>query len=580
MRTGLLLPALVLVYRGMATLADAVEATDSSACQSQIYCEGPILHAVQMADIFNDSKVFVDLPLKFPPDIVLSNFAALNWNSSTSPRTDLLQFVTGNFGPIGSDLLRWTPPDWEETPSFLKRLSRNDKYFSFAKSVHQLWLSLGREAVPMVKATPERYSLLYTPHPMIVPGGRFRESYYWDTFWIVKGLLVSDMVTTAQHLVDNLLHLCSVYGFVPNGNRIYYTTRSQPPLLSDMVHAVYNALRRQNGPGARAFLESALPVLEKEYLFWSTNRASTKFAPLCIYNAETTLPRPESYREDVALASELTSPTAKETLFTNIAAAAESGWDFSSRWLRDGKRLQTIDTTAIVPVDLNVYMLRFECNMARFYNATGNPSKAAEFIANAVARHDHMEKLLWNDQSKQWNDYFIVEGKLSGRVAASNFVPFWGFSDPLLATHTTVVSKQRLREAFEAFQLSGLVGVAGIRATMATETGQQWDSPNGWACIQHILVESFLENYPPGSLQFSVGRRIGRDWLETNMVAFQKHPYMYEKYDVDVMGMGGGGGEYIPQTGFGWTNGVALVFLNDPRILPDPEPESIESENY
>ena len=84
MRTGLLLPALVLVYRGMATLADAVEATDSSACQSQIYCEGPILHAVQMADIFNDSKVFVDLPLKFPHDIVLSNFATLNWNS---PRT-------------------------------------------------------------------------------------------------------------------------------------------------------------------------------------------------------------------------------------------------------------------------------------------------------------------------------------------------------------------------------------------------------------------------------------------------------------------------------------------------------------
>jgi neutral trehalase len=88
------------------------------------------------------------------------------------------------------------------------------------------------------------------------------------------------------------------------------------------------------------------------------------------------------------------------------------------------------------------------------------------------------------------------------------------------------------------------------------------------------------EKLPTWVPQFSVGRRVGRDWLETNMVAFQKHPYMYEKYDVDVMGMGGGGGEYIPQTGFGWTNGVALVFLNDPRILPDPEPESIESENY
>lgn len=83
-----------------------------------------------------------------------------------------------------------------------------------------------------------RYSIIRRSLPFIIPGGRFRESYYWDSYWIVLGLLACDMEVTAQGLVRNLLDDVSTYGFVPNGGRIYYLNRSQPPLLSDMVVAL------------------------------------------------------------------------------------------------------------------------------------------------------------------------------------------------------------------------------------------------------------------------------------------------------------------------------------------------------
>lgn len=56
----------------------------------------------------------------------------------------------------------------------------------WASAVHGLWALLVRENVADVAANPQRHSLLPRDHPVVVPGGRFRESYYWDTFWTVR----------------------------------------------------------------------------------------------------------------------------------------------------------------------------------------------------------------------------------------------------------------------------------------------------------------------------------------------------------------------------------------------------------
>merc|ERR1719469_1515396 len=101
---------------------------------------------------------------------------------------------------------------------------------------------------------------------MVVPGGRFRETYYWDSYWIVRGLLVSGMFSTARHLVENLLDDVRNFGFVPNGGRIYYLDRSQPPLLTEMVLAVLDA--SPDDAARAAWLSEVLPVLMMEYEFW------------------------------------------------------------------------------------------------------------------------------------------------------------------------------------------------------------------------------------------------------------------------------------------------------------------------
>ena len=62
----------------------------------------------------------------------------------------------------------------------------------------------------------------------------------------------------------------------------------------------------------------------------------------------------------------------KEQLFANIAAAAESGWDFSSRWMDTASSaFATIRTETIVPVDMNAILCAQERIIGEFYDLTG-----------------------------------------------------------------------------------------------------------------------------------------------------------------------------------------------------------------
>lgn len=151
--------------------------------QCAIYCEGPILTAIQQSGIFQDGKTFVDMPLKADPAEVLAAFKALNGTS----KAELQAFLDQYFLPAGSDLEDWHPNDWNPSPPFLDKLDAT--YKQFGKDLNDMWYVLGKKAAADVAKNPQRHSLLPIPYPFIVPGGRFREFYYWDSFWIVRGLL-------------------------------------------------------------------------------------------------------------------------------------------------------------------------------------------------------------------------------------------------------------------------------------------------------------------------------------------------------------------------------------------------------
>ncbi|XP_006642243.2 trehalase [Lepisosteus oculatus] len=520
-------------------------------CDSEIYCMGEILRQVQLARLFDDDKHFVDMKLKEPPERVLQSF----WNLTSRvpggnlPASQLRKFLEDFFEEPGTEFEPWTPADWHSKPRFLSKIA-DGRLRRWAKELHQLWKSLGRKVRPDVRVHPELYSLIYTPNPLIVPGGRFRELYYWDSYWVINGLLLSEMQDTARGMIENFLHLVDKYGFVPNGGRVYFERRSQPPFLTLMVESYYRASQD------KAFLRTALPILEKEYAFWMQNRSVVLEAAgsrhtLNRYSVEVGQPRPESYTDDLDLAQGLT-PEARDRLWMELKAGAESGWDFSSRWFINGSgALRDTHTSAILPADLNALLCRIERTLATFYRALGNSTAARKYDIALERRVKAVRALLWNEERGAWFDYNLLTNASHLAFFPSNMAPLWAqcYSEPSAGERALRYLQSSPASRFP----SGL-------PTSLTDSGQQWDLPNAWPPLQHMVIEGLtrLTSESAEQTAFDLAQR----WIRTNWEAYGKHKAMFEKYDVLGDGTPGGGGEYEVQLGFGWTNGVALQLLD------------------
>nr|XP_046245732.1 trehalase [Scatophagus argus] len=522
-------------------------------CDSEIYCTGPILHQVQTAKLFDDDKYFVDMKLKEAPDVVLSAFRNLShgFPNMTIPPGALREFLSTYFDKPGTEFEAWTPPDWHDKPKFVGGIA-DQELRNWAEIIHNLWKSLGRKIRAGVKDHPELYSYISTPYPVVVPGGRFRELYYWDSYWVINGLLLSEMTDTAYGMIQNFLYLVNRYGFVPNGGRIYYERRSQPPFLPLMVESYYQATKDKE------FLRAALPTLEHEYRFWMQNRSvkvdGTEHV-LNRYHVQVDLPRPESYTDDLELAEGL-SDVHKEQLWTDLKAGAESGWDFTSRWYIEGDghnsdTLSATRTSQILPADLNALLCLNEKTLASFHRLLGDGDSAALYDQAAARRLEAIESVLWDAERGAWFDYNLMTHSKRFEFYPSNLAPVWAqcFSRPEMGEAAVRYLKE-----------SGALQFPNGVPTSLRDSGQQWDYPNAWPPLQHMLIDglSKLPSEDAKKLAFDLAQR----WIKSNWVAYTKYEAMFEKYDVNGDGKPGGGGEYEVQLGFGWTNGVALQLLD------------------
>ncbi|KAG0555208.1 hypothetical protein KC19_12G152100 [Ceratodon purpureus] len=527
-------------------------------------------------DVEFDPKLYVDLPLKGSLQVTAAAFQALPRGTAGFVEPDTLkEFLKEYFYEAGSDLVPYTPSDHVANPEgFLPRV-QNAAARAWGLKVHSLWPSLTRLVSPEVERQPDRHTLLPLQHPFVVPGERFREVYYWDSYWVIRGLLASKMTETAAGMVDNFLGIVDTHGFIPNGSRTYYENRSQPPFLGRMVRAVFFAT------GDLSLANRALPLLLEEYKFWTRDPYQVvvrdvqgREHKLSRYSALWDKPRPECSTIDKSIAGGF-SKSKKKQIFRNIATAAESGWDFSSRWMGDGETLSSMKTASIIPVDLNAFLLQMECDIAFFARAVNNDKLFKHFTWAAEARRRAFDAILWNESMGQWLDYWLPlqkpadarknvyswDSSMSNRnIYASNFVPLWcSIFQP---------GDSRIDQVVEALSSSDLVQPGGI-ATSLKETGQQWDFPNAWAPLQHMIIEGLVMS---GSRKaIAMAQTISHSWLRSNYMSFQRTGHMVEKYDARYCGKVGGGGEYTIQTGFGWSNGVVLILLNDygwPEDLP------------
>ncbi|KAG9273318.1 trehalase [Astyanax mexicanus] len=524
-------------------------------CDSEIYCTGELLRQVQSAKLFNDNKAFVDMKLTAAPELVLEAFSNLTqkFPGQAVPTPELKVFVETYFAGDGKEFEPWTPPDWHEKPKFLSKVS-DPTLRGWAEELHGLWKSLGRKISTDIRDNPQLHSMIYVPNPVIVPGGRFKEFYYWDSYWVLNGLLLSEMTDTAKGMIQNFLYMVNRYGFVPNGGRVYYERRSQPPFLCLMVESYYEATKDAE------FIREAFPTLEKEYDFWMQNRSiaveinGTEHL-LNRYFVQAGEPRPEAYTHDAELAEGLPAE-AQEKLYADLKAGAESGWDFSTRWYIDSSGQNTgtfgdTSTSSILPVELNALLYRNELLLASFSRILGDEAKALEYERAAAARLKGVESVFWDAEKGAWFDYNLLRSARHPAFYPTNLSPLWArcHSQPGMGQ----LALQYLRGS------GGLDYPNGI-PTSLVNSGQQWDLPNAWPPLQHMVIEglSQLDSTDGKELAFDLAQR----WIRTNWLAYVKYKAMFEKYDVSGDGKPGGGGEYEVQLGFGWTNGVALQLLD------------------
>ena len=480
---------------------------------------GNLYKDVQTQKIFPDSKYFVDCI----PAIEVTALLSLYEKAKAAADFDLKKFVTEHFiFPI----------------DFVSIYRSGNK--PILQHLDELWAELTRKPQSVKGGT-----LIPLPHPYVVPGGRFREIYYWDSYFTMLGLQVSKKTDTLQQMVNNFSYLIDTFGFIPNGNRTYYLSRSQPPFFTLMVELLAEEL------GEKILLQY-LPQLEKEYDFWMEGATQlTADAPayrhvvrltdgsiLNRYCDTKNTARPEAFREDSNVAGRSSNP---ELAHMHLRAACESGWDFSSRWCRDEKEMGTIQAAHIIPVDLNCLLLRTEELIQHIYELNNDSAKVNLFEGKIKARKNALLHYCWNQEAGFYFDYHFVDDRMSDVYTLAAAFPL--FFKVASQEQAAAVAKQ-LQEKF--LQPGGLV-------TTLNHTGQQWDAPNGWAPLQWMAYKG-LQNYGHSDLAGVIKQR----WMATNEKFYLQSGKMMEKYNVMDTSTTAKGGEYANQDGFGWTNGVYL----------------------
>ena len=482
--------------------------------------------AVQMNEIFSDSKTFVDCVPRHDPEYILNEYRA----NCAREDFDLRQFVLDNF------TAEEAPPD-----CFVA-----NRELSLAEHIDSLWDVLTRRP----RKHPKRSSLLALPHDYVVPGGRFSELYYWDSYFTMLGLLDRKRSDLLRAMADNFAYLIDTYGHVPNGTRNYYLSRSQPPVFCLMVDLFETG-------GIHKALDY-LPQLRKEYAFWmdgaddlrpgEAHRRCVRMADgawLNRYWDDRDGPREESYFEDVTTARASTRPA--HDVYRDLRAAAESGWDFSSRWQTDPHSLATIRTTAIVPVDLNCLLFKLERQIARLCAQAGEMQAADDFIQRANDRQAAINKYFWRASEGAYMDYDWQLQQQRDNLTAATVVPlFVEMASPEQASAVADTIRQRL------------LAPGGISTTELGHTGQQWDRPNGWAPLQWLAIRGLL-NY----CHTDLAAEIREHWLTIVAELYRAEGKLVEKYVLRPTLEHAKGGEYPLQDGFGWTNGVTARLLRD-----------------
>lgn len=386
------------------------------------------------------------------------------------------------------------------------------------KYIEEYWPKLQRY-------NPEdKDSLIGLPKPYLVPAceqGRefdFNELYYWDSYFMVQGMLDAEHQELVLGILENLVSLYNRYKIIPNASRTYLMGRSQPPLLTSFIWDVYEAYDMDTD-----WLGAMLEVAESEYhtVWMGTAKPNWRQVHKGL-----------SRYYDINMLHDL--------------AEAESGWDMTPRYGR--KALNYL------PVDLNALLYKYEADFARYYRLIEDEAAADRWENAAAERATMMNSLMWSNTRGMYYDYNYDKKRRGNVSSLAAFFPMWaGMVDEKRAA--------QLVRSLRRFEERGGLSTTDAQTINQVKPGAlptQWAHPNGWAPLQFIVIEG-LQKYG----YHTDAHRIATKWLRTNLDWFNKNGVFLEKYNVVSPGKPPLKGLYPSQTGFGWTNAIFERFCQE-----------------
>ncbi|KAI9504555.1 Six-hairpin glycosidase-like protein, partial [Coemansia spiralis] len=459
-------------------------------CDHPIYCDGPILKAVQLSGIFDNDKTFVDMPTRKPVGDIVTAFNALPANASKSV---LSRFVDTNFYPAGSDVVEAELDDWNDNPPFLDGVT-DPVLRGYGMAIHNRWKTMARKRDTSFLCDGCESSLLPINNVFFAAGGdSSREYRYWNTYYIEIGLLNSGLYTTAKGVLQNLLDMIKLYDFVPTGGRIYYTDRTETPLLALMIKTYYDATKDL------AFVTEALPLLKIEHEFWESyrsvnitytrNSASSLFDK---HSSNSTLLRPESYSSDVAIVAAAARTTAPNLFSSSLTgsglyAATEAGTTPSIQFAdKDTDQLTVLGSVEInttIAVSLNSILYQAEMIIADLIELVDNKTspECTSYRSRAEDRRQLLLDLTYNSESGLFADYHLASGKQTDIWSITSLWPYWAFGESL--------PEGGAQKAVDNFDFLHQRFPGGMPNTLYN-TSLSWDYPNVQPPLQHMAVRS------------------------------------------------------------------------------------------
>lgn len=388
-----------------------------------------------------------------------------------------------------------------------------------------------REYIDRFWVNLERYqphdeeSLIGLPNPYLVPAHdptssfNFDEMYYWDSYFMVQGMLkYPEKKQLVMGILENLFSLLQRFKIIPNASRTYLMGRSQPPLLTSFIFDVYEAYK-----------------LDQRWLAQAISYAKTEYQTVWMGKV-----KPHWHQVHEGLSRYF------DVNVLHDLAEAESGWDMTTRFNR-----RCLD---YLPVDLNALLYKYEVDFAKAADILGQSEEADEWRNIAKQRALTMSRLMWNKTKGLYFDYDFKKEAQGAVVSVATYYPLWaGMVDKTKA-------KELIRN-LKRFEMKGGLsttegGLGEKRASSGTPA--QWAYPNGWAPLQFLAVQA-LEK----SGEHEAARRIATKWLKTNLDWFNEHGVFLEKYNVVKPSEHPLEGVYPSQQGFGWTNAVFERFCQD-----------------